>query len=501
MSETQQIKVSYGPLRQVPFPDGIEPESMPDGCGMYIVRTAKLFGRKWGAMDTSGRLVVPVECKEASSIDVIGGQWLLVASAAGSGPRWLVFDLNGQQLSGGPWVSVVDLGHQMLGLQGQSGWALADATARPLTEFCYKSIQPYCDDRLVAQAEDRFDVFDKAGTRTGSLRSIGGVPLVSFEYVGYQLYRYATDQSQMTAHTQGLFDELGGIVIPAGSRAYLEPVNQDRIRFGHMEVRQISRNDGVKTVTTIKSRLIWGLLDRDGNVAVPEIFAEVGPSAEGLRACIQCDSEWATFGYIDDAWHLAIVVARDSHKATAGDAFKYGKIEGVTFLEPIDTLMSPFVNGLATVRVKQVTDRVAQAAAARLIDHQGNTVAMVPAAVPTGGAADDFVPPLPPNFEADTSPFERRSVGRVAGDAWIAITMANKEKAILSQFETTRGFFCGLLQVVDRTTKKTGFVDPTGTVVIPPIYDQAKRFRDNRTWARIGKQYYALSRDMTVSVS
>jgi len=539
MSVEKQIKVAYGPLRQVPFPDGVEPESMPSGCGLYIVRTTKLINRRWGVMDTAGRLVIPLESKSANALGVVGDQFIKV----GTGGGLSLFTIKGDPVPGGPWTAVTDLGNRMLGLQTKAGWALADASVRPLTAFEYTRIDPCSDNRLVAQAGDHFDVFDVAGVRlatilgTNASRYKGGfctfvrregrpptrvaidadgreafsLDCVRLDPAGEQMFLYATEPDQLGSHKEGLLDARGGVVVPAGSRQYLEPVSPDLIRFGRMETRETRKYEGTKVTTTVRSRLVWGLLDRQGSVVAPEVFADVGPEAEGLRAAILCDAEWATFGYIDDAWNLQFVVARDAHKGSTGDALKYDKIEGMLFLEPVGKLMSPFANGTAAVQIAQVTPTIAQMDIQKVdgrpspfthwVDHQGNTVgsAPTPDGAESGGDTNNFVPPLPPGWVPAPIIFARRSVHQLAGDVWIVTGMKGDETPVLSQFETTEGFFCGLLRVTDRSANKHGFVDRTGAVVIPPLYDQVAPFLDNRTYGKIGRQYYAISRDLMVS--
>jgi hypothetical protein len=308
-----------------------------------------------------------------------------------------------------------------------------------------------------------------------------------------------------------LLNERGAVVIPAGERQYLKPLSPDRIQFGRMVSKQWEDfEDWGKRVQHTVERLIWGLLDGGGREIVPAVYADVGPESEGLRAFISYDKEWCLFGYLDENWNTVLTVARDATTSKGLEDYNFDKASRL-FLEPVEQLLGPFTSGRAAVWIDQMTERVAQKArAGRWIDRQGNLI---------GGES----PPPSPQSQASPDPAEqldrlglrlevglepvafdrqRRSVRQVFGPAWMEKLNDGTERPVLSALETVNGFFCGLHAVRDRASGKFGFIDHTGAVVVQPTLDKiGKPFRDNHTWATVGEQYVALSREMSITQS
>ncbi|MDR3359738.1 MAG: hypothetical protein LBO20_03615, partial [Bifidobacteriaceae bacterium] len=238
------IEVTYGPVRQAPFPPGVEPYRILGGSTLYVVENGKFFGQRWGVMDASGRIVIPLELKVPPVMEVLGGKVIRLTGKSGRKSVDELYDLDGVKLPGGPWRKVTGLDNQRLGLQDQTGsWAVADMSAQPLTEFRYGKLHPYFEDRLVAIKPGSFDVFDERGdlvakiegtsddveratsfsdgfctfaykdSRRGALRADGtlafSLDCFSLESAGHGYFRYAASARQVRQGRHGLLNERG----------------------------------------------------------------------------------------------------------------------------------------------------------------------------------------------------------------------------------------------------------------------------------------------------
>ena len=67
--------------------------------------------------------------------------------------------------------------------------------------------------------------------------------------------------------------------------------------------------------------------------------------------------------------------------------------------------------------------------------------------------------------------------------------------------ESVNGFSCGLIAVKALSNQKWGYADYNGNLIVPPKYDEAKPFNNNRTWARLGKNYFIIKREAVLNNS
>jgi hypothetical protein len=532
-----------------PFPEGVKPDGLVPGCDLYLVTDGKMLRRKRGVMDTRGRIIIPLELSVRAVVTALHQKIIRVVEPPPRKASCKLYDLEGHPLPGGPWLEAVDLGEKRVGLRALDGaWAVADAAARPLTWFQYRKIHDFSEGRAVAERPGAVDVLDPSGavvaTVTGTSDELGhagpfsdGLAVFGYadgtkgalrpdgsvafrieasllERAAHGFFRYATSGVRRGLH--GLLDSRGRVVVPAGERENLDPLAADTIRFGRMVAREWSSTEFGREVRHVQAKLVWGLLDGSGRQIVPRVFADVGPESEGLRAFIRYEDDWCVFGYMDAAWNPAFTVARDAHQGTIGEAFRHGKVESRLFLEPVSQLMEPFRDGRAAVWIRQVTERIAGESsdkkgnpAGRWVDRAGNTLPGRPQ--PQSQLGDLDIPESEEDRQlaARLSPYglipkrfpnRRKSVQRVLGDMWLE-TFADGEMApLLSSLETTAGFFCGLHEVTTSAGKcHSGWADPHGQVLVPPQFDETGGpFRANRTWARTGRDYFALSRPMRV---
>jgi hypothetical protein len=198
--------------------------------------------------------------------------------------------------------------------------------------------------------------------------------------------------------------------------------------------------------------------------------------------------------------------ARNFFKSTVSVAKEY------LFVFKNDDLLSPFFNGKALVKLEPDGCFLKDG---RWVDRSGTETTpgqvLQPvdeaAAVETGDIPDERkaqealkrlgneFTTLGYNFSVIAGESPNKKCRRLAGDLWEVETSDGKVSYVLSQLESTNGFSCGLLAVKHNRTRKWGYADPEGNLVVPPKYDEAKAFKDNRAWARVGKQYFILKRE------
>ncbi|MDR1823827.1 MAG: hypothetical protein LBR27_00570 [Bifidobacteriaceae bacterium] len=508
--------------------------------------TGKVFGAKRGVADATGRLVLPLAFDALETFEGLGEHLILVGKFSSSKPGFQVFTVDGQLLPGGPWYKAKDLGHGVLGfMNADTKYALTDAAGHPLTSFVYDAVKPYSQDRLLAKAGDRLDILgnplvlvasvpgaagrvdeflsfrdDFATVRRGdhwaAIRLDGSIafelPCSSLAVAGHGFFAYTESEDQASSGSHGLLDTEGRVLFPAGRHFMLEPISPNLIKHGHIETVSWETTEATKRVRQTGQRQIWGLLDSAGRQVVPEAMVDVGEESEGLRPFIGWEPDWTTVGYLDSGWQIRIVVARDAHKVKASESFKYGKVVSNLYLEPVERLAGPFQQGMAPVFVTQVTDTIAtpvpdqpgnrNAPVGYWIDAQGQRLPGLPPPLRLKLKLDEpETPPAPPGMVPLSFPGYRTAVQQVAGDLWLEQVEGGEPRAIVSSLETTTGFFCGLLAVQDPRTRKAGFVTQEGAFVTAVKYDQVWPFRRDHTWAKVGKQFVILSREMAITAA
>ena len=93
----------------------------------------------------------------------------------------------------------------------------------------------------------------------------------------------------------------------------------------------------------------------------------------------------------------------------------------------------------------------------------------------------------------------RKSCRRLAGDLWEIVSLAGERSLVLSKMETLNGFSCGLIMVKNTSSRKWGYADYKGNLVVAPKYDEVNPFSNDRTWARLEKRYFLIKREAKLS--
>ncbi|MDR1110061.1 MAG: WG repeat-containing protein [Deltaproteobacteria bacterium] len=520
------ITIDYGEVHEIPFPEGIVPKAFLGGK-FFIVSNGKFFRKRFGVVDIHGNIILPISMiGSLASFNIIEEESILFENYPHG---YTLYSSDGKEIV--KYKNIVSLGNRLLAVSNNGkNYALAGIDGKNLTDAVFDVIRPFSGDLAIAIQGKSCSVF---GTDGNMLFTLADITEIRDFCDGYAVFR--------KGDSWGAIDKLGGIaleprwaflrnaefgafvfsesrepkinidncgLVTAGGKIAvscryknLEQMDANYLKYGTVIFYQ--HTEGNKQYTS--SGLAWGLMDYSGRQIVPEGMFSLGTKSEGLRAYSKYYSDdHIEFGYLNDDWESVSIVSKIG-KTTLKDAFNFGITEGKSLLfgYGIDYLLMPFLDGKARVRLSPDGHLVKEG---RWIDRDGNAASPGTLASP-GHVALSSTPDRKAELKAmgrlqgryrPTEDVTHKSCRRIAGDLWEIESYAGKYEIVLSKMESIGGYSCGLLPVRDSTTGKKGFVNEKGKVIVHPKYDDAIPFKANRCWARIGKRYYILRRDMTV---
>jgi hypothetical protein len=259
----------------------------------------------------------------------------------------------------------------------------------------------------------------------------------------------------------GYIDGRGIVRIPF-QFAQAEPFSE-----GLAAVRVTNQQDGPFTA-------FWGFIDHSGSLKIPAGYTSVGPFSDGL-AWVQRNNK---VGYVDKTGFMAIDARfgpgsqsfSEGLAAVVNEDSKWGFIDrsGNWVIPPRYRIAASFHDGLA----------VADAA---YIDHSGKMVAG----------------PFTQAWEFS------EGLGRVISNGRNAfIDVHDKIQSTLgAEVDWAEPFLEGMAVIRVKSgsagAHKYGYIDRSGSVVIPPIYDSARPFQDGLAFVAACGQTGYISKDGT----
>jgi hypothetical protein len=509
------LTIEYGKISETPFPPGTVPVAFL-GANHFIVSNGKFIGKKYGVVNCNGEIIIPVEQKH-SRYEMIDEKAILLKHGG-----FTLYNLEGAKIAS--FKKLIKLGFGLFAVSNGDKYALARHDGSLVTEEAYDEIRPFNGDICIALNEktvtgfstdaaalfkieeieeirdfcNGYAVIKKSG-KYGAIDKNGNFVLqakwtwlrdsVNDAFVFSETFEPKTNLSKMGLVTLG-----DKVLIPC-EYLNLEQIGGNLLKHEKIVVYQYEQGNTRYTET----KFAFSLLDYSGKIIAPQWILSVGTESEGLRAYARYYSDnHIEFGYMDNAWNSALKVY---------DARSLFSI----FTFQIDNLLSPFFQGKAFNSLYVDESCIFES---RWIDKKGETTSegeilkIEKPAVPTVNtpqSQDEADAKLIINgLHGKFTPLLYYSVKgcrRVLGDLW-QIDKTNGEMQFrISKLESVTGFSYGLIAVKEKKTKKIGYVDHEGHFATEVIYDKARHFDNNRTWARRGKQYYILKREAQINAA
>ncbi|NLJ70051.1 MAG: WG repeat-containing protein [Clostridiaceae bacterium] len=531
---SNMLTVEYGNIQEIPFPEGTMPFQFLD-ANYFVVTNGKIIGTRYGVIDTNGMIVLPVTQKHSQAMfgfikyEILNEKAILLESNG-----FTLYSMTGNLILS--CKKLVNLGSDMLAVSNKKKYAIVKIDGSVISNEEFDIVHPFSDGIAIAKKGDEvfgysadgtiaftltnideirgfsngYAVF-KQGKKWGAIDTKGSVALEAkwswLRDSAFDAFVFSeTPYPKMNLDHFGLVGVGDRIIMPCKYHN-LEQIDANLLKHGTMIFYQYTRDNK----RYVKSLLSFGIIDLQGNEIIPQGIALIGTESEGLRAYARYYSDnHVEFGYMDKNWKSIFVVS-NAEKIPARDAFKYGVGEAKTYLftYDINDLFSPFLNDKAWTRLSRDGRLLKDG---RWIDKTGKDITgpPIPPLEETQKMAEisnstdeikarEALERLGNRFTTEGGSFPHKSCRRLIDDLWEIEAKDGKKSLVFSQLESLSGFSCGLIAVKDLSTQKWGYADQYGNLIVPPKYDEAKSFKNNRTWARQGKNYFIIKREAILS--
>ncbi|HHT24275.1 MAG TPA: WG repeat-containing protein [Clostridiaceae bacterium] len=524
------LSVEYGNVQEIPFPAETKPFAML-GTNHFVVTNGKSIGKKYGVIDNNGRIVLPITLKHSEAMygpikfEMLNEKAILLKSNV-----FTVFSLNGNPIAS--FKRVVSLGSELLAVSNGNKFAIMRIDGSMVSSEEFDLIHPFNDGIAIAQKGDTVLGYSTEATVVFILR---GIDEIRTYCNGYAVFRRGkkwgaidtkgnialeakwswlrdcmfdafvfseSPQPKINLDNFGLVAVGDRVILPCQYKN-LEQIDANMLKHGTVIFFQYT----VGNTRYTQSLLTFAVIDLQGNELIPQGLAAIGTESEGLRAYARYYSDkHIEFGYMDKDWK-SVFIASIVTKVPTGDAFKFGIVSTSSYLfsYKIDDLFSPFSNGKAWVRLSQDGRYLKDG---RWINKAGQETTAGEKLTPTETVISPDEKKAQEVLERLSSYFTRlggedphKSCRRVIGDLWEIEAHDGKKSFVFSQMESVNGFSCGLIAVKALSNQKWGYADYNGNLIVPPKYDEAKPFNNNRTWARLGKNYFIIKREAVLNNS
>ena len=528
------LYVKYGSIQEIPFPEGTKPLQFLD-ANYFVVTNGKLIGTRYGVVDVNGMIVLPVIQKHSEAMfgpikyEVLNEKAILLESKG--------FTL--YSLTGSPILSckkLVNLGSDLLAISNGKKFAIARVNGSMISNEEFDIVHPFSDGIAVAKKGDMVFGYSTDGTIAFTLTGIDEIRGYSNGYAVFKQgkkwgaidtkgnialeakWNWLRDSAfgafvfsespnpQMNSDLFGLVGVGDRIIMPCKYHN-LEQIDGNLLKHGTMIFYQYTMDNK----RYAKSLLTFAIIDLKGNEIIPQGMALIGEEGEGLRAYAKYYSDThVKFGYMDKDWK-SVFVASNAGKIPVRDAFKHGIGEAKSYLfeYDINDLFSPISKGKAWTRLSRDgrfltegrwIDKDGKDTTGAPIPPLGNTQKMAEISTsPDEIKAREVLERLGNRFTTEGGWFPHKSCKRIVGDLWEIEARDGKKSLVFSQMESLSGFACGLIAIKDLSTRKWGFADHYGNLIVPPKYDYVKPFNNNRTFARLGEKHFIIKREVVIN--
>lgn len=530
---SDMLSVEYGSIQEIPFPEGTMPLQFL-GTNHFVVTNGNLIGTRYGVIDTNGMIILPVTQKHSEAMygpikyEILNEKAILLESKG-----FTLYSMNGSPILS--CKKLVNLGSDLLAVSNGKKFAIVKIDGSVLSSEEFDVVHSVSDGIAVAKKGDvvfgystdgaivfkltgiddirgysnGYAVF-KQGKKWGAIDTKGNIVLEAkwnwLRDSAFGAFVFSESPNpQMNSDHFGLVAVGDRIIMPCKYHN-LEQIDENLLKHGTVIFYQYTMDNK----RYVKSLLTFGVIDLQGNEIIPQGMALIGEESEGLRAYAKYFSDThVEFGYMDKDWKSIFVVS-DARKIPARDAFKYGVGEAKTYLftYDINDLFSPFSNGKAWTRLSHEgrflkegrwIDKAGRDTTGGPIPPLGNSQKMAEISnSPDEIAARTALERLGNRFTTEGGEFPHKSCKRIVGDLWEVEAKDGKKSFVFSQMESLSGFSCGLIAIKDLSSRKWGYADLHGNLIVPPKYDYAKPFNNNRTFARIGKKYFIIKREAMI---
>jgi len=544
------FSIKYGEIETVPFTPNVEPHK---NLGKFIiVSNGKFFSTRFGVIDLQGRFVTDVSMTldMVDKVKLLGTKGVVLPRNGG----WCICDFSGKPYNENIYDNIKYLSDDFaaVGLKdsktGDVLYAFADIYGVSKTPFQYVNIQPFSEKHAIAQlTEGVADIYGDDGTalfsfqcrymrnfcngyavferggRFGAIDTAGSIAVQpQFAWLRdceYGLFCYSDKTDPTIVDNMGLVDCKGDIIVK--TQRGLRDLNiLDRNIITHRIYYTSQETSGNKTITY--KIPATGFIIGEKITSAKYLF--IGQESEGLKAFAAYTQQKNppfigkgrfTAGYMDDNFNTVITLTETE---VTWD-YEFNNVHKCANSE----YMSPFINGLAVVKIQWGSSRLSSRDASMIakksyvIDKSGHIVTD-PAAVTARLAVHNTANNIN-KFINDESMrmteallarglmlvrlFKRSKCVKVADNIW-NVNDEGVEKTVFSSMESITdrewaGYSCGLHCVV-KNRKQYGFVDENLNIVVEPIYKRVSHFHDNVAWAQREKQWYILKRSCTIDI-